>query len=155
MTQAMTIEKLQSDGWKIHPDWDLRPFGGPVIFQKNGELLAVGPKGETEKVDKKDLLAENAHFYARQARKDRWLEPWYRFRTWSRAFGMGIAGAKNKSAFEIAGYKGGIGFGRWTCLGQPELDDAYWLRAWALWVSWPMRWLPGSLARARRRYHGK
>lgn len=60
MTQAMTIEKLQSDGWTIHPDWDLRPFGGPVIFQKNGELLAVGPKGETEKVSCLGSLGELA-----------------------------------------------------------------------------------------------
>lgn len=150
--QDKAVERFLADGWTFYPNWDLRPWGGPVLLQKDDALVGVGPDGRHEPVNPSELPKEDARWMKRQDTKDRLLKPFRVFRMWRSAFGCGVVTEKNRYLFEDSA--GVISSGRWVCLGQPEVDDARWLRAGPVWLSWPLWWIPGSLKRARRRFHG-
>lgn len=151
--QNKAVERLLADGWVVYPNWDLRPWEGPIVMQKENKLLAISPEGRSEVIDVSELPAEDARWYKKLDARERLLRPLYLFRLWLTAFGCGLFNEKNQIRFGLTGSKKKIATGRWVCFGPPELDDARWVRLGPIWFSWPIWWLPGSLEAARRRYH--
>lgn len=153
--QNAKVERLLAEGWLICKNWDLRPWGGAVVLKKENLYVGVDLRGIQQTLEEKELPRDwDANSLRRQEFFDRLLRPYRNARQWLGAFGCGWVWTDNPMDFRFSGFNGGVAFGRWVCLGQPEVDDAHWLRIGKLWVSWPIWWTPWSLKRARRRFHG-
>jgi len=90
-TQNAAVTKLTSDGWQVLAKFDLRPWNGPVILQKEARYIAVGPDGQQEAVPESELPQDwDVSKLRREQLFERLMTPFWIMRQWCGAFGCGI-----------------------------------------------------------------